>query len=376
MLIKKIGKGFLAAAVTVLCLGALGGVLGNLFLADAGKPAAAKTPADEVLMDRYDMYMTNRISDALGGVMEVEKVYWLKDSDIVAPKPNRDHYGASNDPEVLRQLLEDAQAMLDWQPTVFTPETRLHWGTEAKWYLDETICSITWKTPINGVMYSFSEIKIAHPSQFRRFLADGTYGAERQYYTTEMSAAVNAVVASDGDFYKFRPYGSVVYNGTIYRMEPRLDMCFINEQGKMLMERSGTFQNEEMLQAYVEENQVRFSLAFGPILIEDGKNVVPWSYPVGEINGRYARAALVELGELHYLLAVTSLEAPYEMSPTARDFANVLVSLGAKQAYCLDGGQTAVIVFDNKLINIPVYGYPRTVSDIIYFATAVPDGGV
>ena len=44
-------------------------------------------------------------------------------------------------------------------------------------------------------------------------------------------------------------------------------------------------------------------------------------------------------------------------------------------AYSLDGGQTATIVMNDELVNRPVYGQQRKISDIIYFATAVPEGG-
>ena len=43
--------------------------------------------------------------------------------------------------------------------------------------------------------------------------------------------------------------------------------------------------------------------------------------------------------------------------------------------YTLDGGQTAVIAMNDKLINSVLFGFQRKISDIIYFATAVPDGG-
>jgi hypothetical protein len=32
-------------------------------------------------------------------------------------------------------------------------------------------------------------------------------------------------------------------------------------------------------------------------------------------------------------------------------------------------------VTNDKLVNRPSYGYQRAISDIIYFATAVPNGG-
>ena len=44
-------------------------------------------------------------------------------------------------------------------------------------------------------------------------------------------------------------------------------------------------------------------------------------------------------------------------------------------AYTLDGGQMATIVMNDTLVNQVSYGSQRRISDILYFATAVPDGG-
>jgi hypothetical protein len=49
------------------------------------------------------------------------------------------------------------------------------------------------------------------------------------------------------------------------------------------------------------------------------------------------------------------------------------MNFGVKHGYTLDGGQTAVVVMNDKVINRVVYNAQRKVSDIIYFATAVPD---
>ena len=46
------------------------------------------------------------------------------------------------------------------------------------------------------------------------------------------------------------------------------------------------------------------------------------------------------------------------------------------KAYNLDGGQTSEIVFQNEPVNHVDFGYERTVSDIIYFATAIPESEV
>ena len=47
---------------------------------------------------------------------------------------------------------------------------------------------------------------------------------------------------------------------------------------------------------------------------------------------------------------------------------------GITKAFALDGGQTATIIANDRLINRPTYGTQRMISDIIYFATALPDG--
>ena len=81
-------------------------------------------------------------------------------------------------------------------------------------------------------------------------------------------------------------------------------------------------------------------------------------------------------GELHYLLVAANQDPDrgLERVPTMTEFGKQLYAFGAEQAYALDGGQTAVIVTNDKLINRPSYGYQRAISDIIYFATAIPNG--
>ena len=44
-----------------------------------------------------------------------------------------------------------------------------------------------------------------------------------------------------------------------------------------------------------------------------------------------------------------------------------------QKAYNLDGGQTSEIIMNGEPINHIDFGFERTVSDIIYFATAIPN---
>ena len=368
------GIHILTVSLTVIAL-VLSPVLITWGLQNLGVPGNSvdSQPSDLSIMDIYDMQMTNKISDALEGVLAIDKVYWLNDKDLIAPEPNPSCYGSAKDPASLQWLLDKAADMLDIEKFVFNTNISIRSGTEINYYLDETIFAIVWQEVRQGCTYTFSEVKIAHASQFRRFLAGGTYGSDKQFFTTQMASDVNAVVASSGDFYKFRNYGIIVHEGIVRRVNgEKVDTCFIDDKGELIFVRAGQITTMEAAQKFVDENNIRFSIAFGPILIENGQRCEPYSYPIGEINERYARAGLAKVEDLHYLIATANR---YETTPTIHDFAQVMQELGVEKAYTLDGGQTGVIAMNDQMMNPNQYGSQRAISDIFYFATAIPDGG-
>ena len=133
-----------------------------------------------------------------------------------------------------------------------------------------------------------------------------------------------------------------------------------------------SFGDLEELQKYVDENRIRFSLSFGPTLVQDGE--VHWrvNYPIGEMDRCYARAGIGQLDKLHYLYLACNRDGEDTSTPDIIRFAKLFASTGCRQAYNLDGGQTATVVMDNEVINQVNYGSQRRISDIIYFATAKP----
>ena len=184
------------------------------------------------------------------------------------------------------------------------------------------------------------------------------------------------MVASAGDFYRFRNFGTVVYEGVARRVEGTYaETCYIDRNGDMHFTYGGEVLTMADAQAYVEEHDINFSLAFGPVLVDNYEVTEHTWYGVGEITEGYARAALCQMGPLHYIVVAANTTGPYQDIPTVATFAKNIAATGCKMAYCLDGGQTATIVMNDQLINRPVYGQQRKISDIIYFATAVPEGG-
>ena len=372
---------------------ALTAVLLGKMAQSVGRPKAAEQPAaaDAAVAQQFDSYVSGQLDTARNSLLSVHEAESVPETTEpvkqklvleipadaqVAPEPSQECYGQTDDPSTLQWLLDEAEYMLDGQALYFSTDVELFEGSTVNYYLDDTIFAITWKEVHDGSVYTFSEVKVNHPSQFRRHLAGGEYGSEMQYYTTEMAESVNAVVASSGDFYRFRNFGISVYQGQVRRVEGTYaETCYIDRQGDLHFTYGGDILTTAAAKEYVEENDIWFSLAFGPVLIDNYEVIDHTWYGVGEITEGYARAALCQMGELHYIVATANTEGPWQDIPTVKTFARNIAATGCRMAYCLDGGQTAAIVMGDQLINRPVYGQQRKISDIIYFATAVPEGG-
>ena len=383
----------LTAVLVPLCTFAAVKILGQMvFTVGTPKASAIGKTKDMAVVDSLDAYAQEKMGDAqsvLAGLNtsdftlptqpETEpphEHYTIPADAAAAPKPNQSLYGSVRSPADMEPVLEQAKWVLDGQKTYFQLDQQIYDDSLIRYYLDETILAVTWQEVHDDSVYTFSEIKVEDASQFRRHLAGGEYGSNIQYLTTEMAETVNAVVASAGDFYRFRDFGAVVYQGQAKRVEGTYaETCYIDFSGDMHFTRAGEVLTTEAVQQYVDENNINFSLAFGPILVDNYQLQEHSWYGVGEINEGYARSALCQMDSLHYLVVTANTTGVHQTIPTVAMFAKNIAATGCRMAYCLDGGQTATIVMNNELVNRPVYGQQRKISDIIYFATAVPEGG-
>lgn len=280
-------------------------------MTDSRQAVPALTERGTLQVDKQIAMIRAGLTMEPAAEVERKAVYQLEDKNLVAPKPDPDKFGKADSASSLAWLLKDAAALLEGQETLFTTDTPIMESFGVHYYLDETILAISWKQAVDGSMYTFSEVKIAHPSQMRRFFADGVYGSAVLYTTTEMSRSVNAVVATSGDYYKYRSFGIVVNEGKVYRAKGELlDTCYIDQAGDLLFTRAKELNGQEQIQQYVEEHDIRYSLSFGPVMIQQGAVCVPNDYNSGEINQPYARSALCQLGPLHYVVVTANTEDP------------------------------------------------------------------
>ena len=360
----------------ILCLGCT--VFALLSVALGGNIVSQGTTGGNMaVLDRYDMAITNQLSASMDGILSIDKVYWLRDEDVVAPEPNQKLFGETKNPADIAKVIEAAQELLDGQDVLFSPDRNFIPDAYIRYYLDDTILVLVWQEEFRGSIYTISEIKLAHASQFRRFFAGNEFGHNKQYLSTEMSAEVNAVMASSGDFYMYRSCGLVVYNGKVERVDKTwgVETCLIDSKGDLSFVHRGELTDPVEAQKYMDDNNIRFSISFGPILVENGVKNVPNWYMLGEIYDPYPRAALCQEGELHYYVITSNSKWPYSAFHDIYTFNDYVYATGCDMAYTLDGGQTATIVMNDQHINPVQYGSQRRISDIFYFATAIPDGG-
>lgn len=340
---------------------------------EQGKGVAASNVA---VAEDYAAELQTRLDGIIFGEVKIKKHYTIPETAQVAPKPNETLYGEAESPEELATVLEQAAELLDGQELYFSMDAELLPGSTIHYYLDETILAITWKEARDSAAYTFSEVRVADASQFRRHLSGGSYGSGKLSLTSQMGAEVNAVVACSADYYAYRRKGITVYNGQVCKSRAGVkDNCFIDGNGDLLLERDLEFADEAEAQSYMDEHDIRFSLSFGPILVKDGEYACPNGYSLGEVKERFPRSAICQMDSLHYLYVAANMEPHYWGRPTMTEFAQYLLETGCKQAYALDGGQTSTVVMNNSVINNVNYGSERLISDIIYFATAMPEKG-
>ena len=325
------------------------------------------------LVGKLDVFINNSASDALENVAYIRKIYTIPESDLVAPKPDQSKFGSTTDPAVVQAVVDSAAELLEGQELIWNPDIVLMEGSEIEYYCDETILVIAWKEAINNSACSFVEVKIAHGSQLRRALSDNTYGSSVYMYPTQMAQNANAVVAINGDFYGHRSCGITVYQRQLYRFNPRsLESCFFTASGDMIFTHVGELSTEDDVKRFVQDNDITFSISFGPILVENGEKKTTNTYLVGEVDIQYSRAAIGQVDKLHYLLMSINEEGVYKNRVTINQAADLIYAKGVPNAYALDGGQTATIVMNGETFNRPDWGNERIMTDIIYFATAIP----
>lgn len=330
-------------------------------------------------------------------VVEEKTHYSIPEGSVLAPRANPANFGSvvvssAAELDAVIQQARDLGLLREDEEMIFDSSLAFNTGSyyqDIKYYLDETILAIAWKQIVDGNTVTCMEVKVADASQFRRKITGDSYGSPVDYLSN-LNKSTNAVVSMNADFYQFRDYGVMVYDGVLYKCTDKrylvhngidykwyncLDNCFITRDGDMIFTYFGEEFTWESMQQFVDDNNISFSLSFGPILVDNYEvqdHFVDW-YPVGEVDQGYSRAGFGQFDERHYLYMSLNHSDEKSARWTMYEFAQFFQSRGVEKAYAFDGGQTSEIIFNNEIYNHIDKSSERWVSDMVYFGTALPE---
>ncbi|MBQ3011277.1 MAG: phosphodiester glycosidase family protein [Oscillospiraceae bacterium] len=323
---------------------------------------------------RLDGKLEAKRGEILENLPFIEKVFTIAQDALAAPVPDPNGFGSTDDPNEVLKVIEQAKDLIGDRTLSWSPEIEIKPGSMINYYYDESILVIQWKEFRNWSLATFAEVIVRDGSQIRRVWAGNEYRSWDWETPTQMSQRTNAVLGMSGDFYMFRAIGIVAYQGEVYRTDPKsLHHLFFTNSGEMLLTKSYEVAEEDAV-AFVKENDVNFSLAFGPVIIENGEKLPMPNYLVGEFYDDYPRAAIGEVDPLHFIVMTVGKEGPREnQTVTLPEAQQYILEKGVHKAYSLDGGKTANMTFNGELTNDPRYREERTMSDMFYFASAIPE---
>ncbi len=217
--------------------------------------------------------------------------------------------------------------------------------------------------------YYIADVWIRNIRQFKTAFADGEEFKRGTLHTRmplEIANNNQAAVALTGDYSGARSRGVVIRNGKLYRESVAEDVCILYADGVM----ETYYRDEFDLEAAIVRGAYQ-SWSFGPKLLDNGRR--PATYDgasenlLSVIHNRDPRAAIGYYAPGHYcLVVVDGRQGEYSRGMSLTQLSDLFIELGCADAYNLDGGQTAAMIFDGAVVNRP-YKDGRIISDIIYF---------
>ncbi len=217
------------------------------------------------------------------------------------------------------------------------------------------------------VTYYVADIYVGSMEYFRTYLADNTYGKGLRAKLLAMDEETNAILALTGDYYGNHTKGVVIRNGVLYRAEKSsMDICVLYYDGTMATMERTRFDAEAAMAAGAWQ-----AWTFGPgLLDEDGSPMASFN-TTDKLKERHPRSALGYYEPGHYcFVVVDGRDTGYSRGMDLIDLSYLFYTLGCKAAYNLDGGQSAMMSFDDALVNQP-YDGGRMISDCLYIGEAL-----
>ena len=219
-------------------------------------------------------------------------------------------------------------------------------------------------------VYLVADIYVQHLSSFQTAFAGGAYLGAREL-TQEIAQRNGAILAINGDGYSSQKVGPLVRNGTWYRntVDRGSDLAVLYTNGELK-----TYAADSISVKTLEQSDVYQTWSGGPRLLGDDGAPLTSINSERLMDSHSARTAIGYYEPGHYcFVVVDGSQNPKSKGATLTQLADLLGSLGCKQAYMLYGGNSSVMTTQTKVLNTNPDG-GRTVSDILYLCEPRADG--
>ena len=241
------------------------------------------------------------------------------------------------------------------------------YGEDDLSYRDDSIHVRIIKTRAYDTPVYIAFVQIADASQLRTEQAQ-RYPSKAVARTDVMARRANSVIATNADYFCYHNAGIVYRQGKLLRDRPtdEFDGLAIDVNGDFHLVCTITEGCYDNLPAPVVH-----SFCFGPALVVDGEI---WDNSDRKVTYKQ-RTGIGQIDTLCYVMVTT--DGPEEKDSVGLSipqFSQLMKDLGAVQAYNLDGGASTSMIFHGLKVNSQQPNRFRSVSDIVYFASAMPDG--
>ncbi len=204
-----------------------------------------------------------------------------------------------------------------------------------------------------------ADIYVAGAQYFKRALSHDRWGANAESPGT-LAARSNAILAMTGDYSHLFSKGLAVANGEVLRKTSNAlrDNCLIYSDGSMVTFKRGKMDVKEVL-----KEEIWQSFLFGPALLKsDGSPYEKFSSNIGVAN---PRSVIGYYSPGHFCFVLVEGRQTNQKGLALVPLSNFMSELGCVSAYNLDGGQSAMLWFNGKLVNNP-YNGGRALTDIAF----------
>jgi|GEM_PF-1161460 len=199
--------------------------------------------------------------------------------------------------------------------------------------------------------------------------AGDTHLTKIRKYPTKLARQYSAVFACNGDFFDQNAWtGISIRDGIVYKENLLKNMMAIYPDGSLIC-----YSNEDSV-TYEDliNDGVKNTLSFGPILLSDSEygndiytNLLSHPNPRNGIG-------MIEPG--HYVVILADGRQPRSAGLSLKSMADLFKEEGCVEAYNLDGGQSATMMFMGEFVNTHINDYEgiffRALPEIIYWGTS------